>query len=83
MNIEQFAKDWIYELVATKGIVERCYQQKDEHWKKSIEYAIERRAWYECYRKVSQLCHAIGGDTLTLFKRQFPEGVNSYIESKE
>lgn len=82
MDMEQFAKEWIYELVNNMSLVQTAYKCKDESWVKSVEYAVELRAWKECYRKVSQLCHAIGGGTLALFEKYFPEGVNSYLAVK-
>ena len=76
--MEAFAKDWIYELMNQMGCLRTAYAAKNDGWEKSVEFAIELRAWRECYRKVSQLCHKIGGETLAFFEEKFPDGLDSY-----
>ena len=82
MDIEAFAKEWIYELVNDMGCVKTAYQNKDYSWEKRVEFEIELRAWEERYRKVSQLCHKIGGEMLILFEKHFPDGVHTYKKQK-
>ena len=83
MNIEEFARQWIYELTNDMNGIKTAYQNKDESWEKSVKYAIELKGWRESYRKVSQLCHAIGGSVLALFEKHFPEGVKSYMPESD
>ena len=80
MDIERFAYDWIYELNTDMRKVYNAYlnaQRKrdwdDYDWRKVVEYEIEKRAWHERYRKVSQLCWLIGGEVLDKFKQMFPD----------
>ena len=81
MNIERFAYDWIYELDTDMRGVHNAYRKlsKCGDWRKVIEYEIEKRAWYERYRKVSQLCWSIGGEVLDKFKQMFPDGENTFM----
>lgn len=88
MDIEQFAYDWIYELDTNMRKVHNAYRKfsKFSDWRKVIEYEIEKRAWAERYRKVSQLCWSIGGEVLDKFKQMFPDGEDTfmrYTKSKE
>lgn len=79
-DMQKFAKEWIYELMNNMSLMQTSYQERHENdrWEKSVQYAIELRGWRECYRKVSQLCHHIGGEALDLFNEMFPDKVDSY-----
>ena len=81
MDIERFAYDWIYELDTDMRKVHNAYHKisKCGDWRKVIEYEIEKRAWHERYRKVSQLCWSIGGEVLDKFKQMFPDGENTFM----
>ncbi len=77
-SLESFAENWIYELECSMSNTITAYRECFESWEKSVKFAIELRAWREQYRKVSQLCNAIGGETLDLFEQIFPHGVDEY-----
>lgn len=81
IDIERFAYDWIYELDTDMREVHNAYHKlsKCGDWRKVIEYEIEKRAWYERYRKVSQLCWSIGGEVLDKFKQMFPDRENTFM----
>ncbi len=87
MGINELAYDWIYELYAdmyklqklnesfvgwAKIVAEKPDLRLFNDWRKFVEYEIEKRAWAEKYRKVSQLCWSIGGEVLDKFKQMFP-----------
>ncbi len=78
IDMEKFAIDWINELLCNLDLVKSAYNSKDESWQKSVDFAIELRAWRECFRKVSQLCHYIGGNALEKFETNFPNGLETY-----
>ena len=81
IDIERFAYDWIYELDTDMRKVHNAYHKlsKCGDWRKVIEYEIEKRAWHERYRKVSQLCWSIGGEVLDKFKQMFPDRENTFM----
>lgn len=82
MSIEELAMSWIYELMNTMSITRTAYEHRNYNWVKSVEYSIELRAWREQYRKVSQLCHVIGGAVLGKFNEMFPNGIETYKDTK-
>lgn len=76
--LTNFALNWIYELMCSMSCVKTAFEDRNDSWQKSVDYTIELRAWREQYRKVSQLCHNIGGVVLEKFKEIFPNGIDTY-----
>lgn len=79
MDITRLALGWIEELDSYRFKLERAYKGKNSCWINAVEYEFDRVRWAEAYRKVSQLCHAIGGDVLKRFEEMFPNGINSFV----
>lgn len=77
-DVEKFADDWITELICDLQTVTQAYENRSEDWKKALEFEIELRVWQARYRKVSQLCHSVGGNTVIKFERIFSHGINEY-----
>ena len=77
-EIENFAYNWIFELVNDMSVIKTSYEERNASWEKFVEYAIGLERWKAQYRKVSQLVNFIGGDVLLKFETKFPQGVDSY-----
>lgn len=98
MDINKLAYDWIYELYTdmykiqklneslvgwAKIVAENSELRLFNDQRKFVEYKIEKRVWYERYRKVFQLCWSIGGEVLDKFNRMFPDGENTVVRYTE
>lgn len=75
----EFAYNWIAELKCQQDIFIGVYTKRNKDWEHKVRFAIQKARWEEQYRKVSQLCHAIGGDVLNEFENSFTCGINTYL----
>ena len=78
MDINKFVYDWMYELLNDMSIMKTEEEQLHDNWEKAVQREIQLGTWKAQYRKVSQLCHYIGGDVLDKFTELFPYGVETY-----
>lgn len=78
-KVNEFAYNWIAELECEKVITEQAYAEHNKDWEHTIKFEIQKARWEGQYRKVSELCHTIGGDVLKEFENSFPFGIDTYI----
>lgn len=73
------ATDWMIELESMCEVTKHTYARRQLDYIRAVEHECQLRAWKEAYRKVSQLCHKLGGELLREFEQTFPQGVDSYL----